>query len=397
MNETKRKYHFAIITENLSPFVGGGIAEWTHGMAENLCRLGHTVTVLAKWKKGVRPDIHRDKPYRVEPMYGHNWRRNRYWNSLYYLWKFLRKHPQAVVIATTWDLGEAFLRLKKHFPAARLIVVAHAKDVTKVSGKRMVKKLRKTVENAVLTVAVSRFTRREVIERVGEYLMDRVIFLPNGVDIRRFHYVQNTDDVREKLGIPPNSRVILTLARVIERKGHDLVIRALSDILSEFPETLYLIAGPLQEKQYYERLKKLIEKLRLQERVIFTHFVDDSDLNKIYSMCDVYVMVSRTIDERGDSEGFGITFLEANACQRPVIGSRSGGIPDAIEDGVNGFLVPPEDVNELKEKILQLFRNPEIARKIGQQGRERVERSFTWEKICEKLLSEFAARLEERG
>lgn len=100
-------------------------------------------------------------------------------------------------------------------------------------------------------------------------------------------------------------------------------------------------------------------------------------------------MISRFLNLNSDSEGFGITFLEANACQTPVIGSNSGGIPDAINNGVSGFIIPPDQPFVLADKILKLFRNPELSVKMGKQGRERIKQNFTWEIITEKLLKYF--------
>ena len=126
--------------------------------------------------------------------------------------------------------------------------------------------------------------------------------------------------------------------------------------------------------------------LYLDDHVLFTGYVDPDQLNSLYNLCDVYVMLSRELVARGDTEGFGITFLEANACGKPVIGGDSGGVSDAILDGVTGFLVDPLDVDGVAEKLILLLEDPDLARRLGQQGRARVEGSFTWDGITKQLL-----------
>jgi phosphatidylinositol alpha-1,6-mannosyltransferase len=313
---------------------------------------------------------------------------------MYYLWSFLRQHPEGVAIATTWELAHSFVRLRKRFPRVRLIVVGHGVEITRVEGGRRLQHFQKTMAAAHLVVAVSRFTREAIVERLAAQKSEHVVFIPNGVDVRRFHRVENSRHVARQLGIPDHGKIILTLARVIERKGHDTVIRCLPELFDEFPETYYVIAGPWKEP-HYQKLQNLIAEHRLNRRVIFTGFVSEDMLPLYYSMSDVYVMVSRTIESKGDSEGFGITFLEANACGRPVIGSTAGGIGDAVEDGVSGFLVPPDDVAALREKILLLFRNPGLAQRLGEQGRRRVQQNFTWDRITEQMMAAFNGRLQQ--
>ena len=389
----KKVFHFAILTENFPPFIGGGIAEWTHGIAHSLNELGHQVTVFAKWKRKVNIEIHDSKVYNVKPMFGKDWRVYRGLYGFYYVFKFLMKNPDGVVIATTWDLASRFEYLSKVFKNSKLIIVAHGKEITKVKKGRLQKKFQKTVEQATLVVAVSQFTQREIYKRLENEQLKHIVFIPNGIELENNYYTKDYNDLIKQLGFSQDSKVILTLARVIERKGHDTVIRALPKILKEFPETVYIIAGPRQAKKYYQNLSDLIAKLNLKDHVIFTDEVSKQNLIKFYSLCDVYVMVSKEIFDKGDSEGFGITFLEANACERPVIGSYSGGIPDAIENDKSGFLVPPDNEEVLAEKILNLFRNPDMGTNIGKYGRQRVEQYFTWQKITQKLIDEFSERI----
>jgi phosphatidylinositol alpha-1,6-mannosyltransferase len=381
----------AIISDDFPPCKGGGIAEWALGIAQSAGERGHRVRVYSRWKHSPDLGMHGGRPFSVTAMRGRNWNQNRYWFSLFYLWRFLRSHPEGIILAATWELGRPFVFLKRFFPRARLVVAAHGLEVTKIEKAKRLKQLRQTLESALFTLAVSRFTRNSILEMLARPDLP-VLFVPNGVDSGRFKQVEDLQELRSRWNLTPDTKVIITLARIIRRKGHDVVIRALPEILEAHPQTVYLIGGPVWQADYQEELVEMIKGLDLEERVIFTGFIADEDLCRIYSMSDLYVMVSNRPDD-GDSEGFGITFLEANACGCPVIGSRSGGIEDAVEDGVNGVLVEPNDSEGLAREIIALFDDPGRLERLGEMGRKRVEEQFTWAKITDRILGELESRI----
>lgn len=385
--------NIAILTDNFPPCSGGGIAEWALGVAESLVAMNYKVNVLSRWRKQVGTSDHDQKDYELTCMFGRDWNTYRYWYVLYNLWKFLKKNPRCIVIATTWELGSPMVFLRRFFPQANLVIIAHGREVTKLKSAKELKTFEKTIRHAVLTIAVSRFTKEEILNRLSTN-NSSVEFLPNAVNIDRFYPVKDFRTIQNKLGVNKRNKVILTLARVIERKGHDTVIKALPDIIKQYPETIYVIAGPWKEP-FYQKLQTLIDDLDLREHVVFSSFVSDEDLTKYYSMSDVYVMVSRELEKSGDSEGFGITFLEANACHCPVIGSYSGGIPDAIEDGVSGYLIEPDDPKALSQKILLLFNDQKLRDEMAIRGRKRVEDNYTWQKITLKLINHIENSLQQ--
>ena len=179
-------------------------------------------------------------------------------------------------------------------------------------------------------------------------------------------------------------KVILTVARLVKRKGHDLVLRALN-LMTDIENLHYLILGSGEDK---ERLEDMVETLGLSDRVTFAGWVDDSELPDYYRLCDIYVMPNREVLETTDSlEGFGISFIDANACEKPSIAGRSGGTGEAVVEGVTGYIVDPENPQELAEKIRFLLDNPEIALEMGRKGRERTVRDFSWKQRAIKLAS----------
>ena len=379
--------NIAIITGHFPPSKGGGIAEWALGIARELPKLGHTTSVYVTHRKNRDLSIHKDEKFDCHPMYGRNWHEFHRFYAGYYMWKILKENPDTVFIVTTWGMAKSFNFLKKRYPKSKMIVVAHGLEITRLKPSRELNTMTKVVSSSDLVLSVSRFTRDEIINRLDSINTNHVKFLPNGVDTNRFFPIEADESFLEKYNIPIGSDLILTLARIIKRKAHDDVIRAMPDILSAFPQAHYAIAGPHRKKDpYLYFLKQLVKDLSLENHVTFIDFIPDEDLKKIYSVSKVYVMASRTLHETGDSEGFGITFLEANACGCPVIGSYEGGIPDAVENEINGLLVPSDSPNDISKAIKKLFSNEDYRKNIVKKGIERVSNKFTWEKLTIQML-----------
>ena len=377
----------AIITGHFPPCKGGGIAEWALGIARELPKIGYQTSVYATNRKDRDLTVHKDESFSCVTMYGRNWHEFHKWYSMYYMWKILNKNPETIFIATTWGMAKSYSYLKKKYPQSKMIVVAHGLEVTRLKEGKELTAFKNVVNDSDLILCVSKYTKNEIIDRVDGIETNHIKFLPNGVDINRFFPVENTSGFLNRYNIPENSNIILTLARIIRRKGHDTVIKCLPSLIKKFPNIQYVIAGPHRKKDtYLDELKLLAKELSVENHIVFVDYIPDSDLNEIYTRSQVYVMVSRTYNDIGDSEGFGITFLEANACGCPVIGSTEGGIPDAVENNKNGLLVPADDIKSLTKAIEKFLEDESFRRKIIDQGIERVNNDFTWEKLTIKMV-----------
>jgi phosphatidylinositol alpha-1,6-mannosyltransferase len=174
--------------------------------------------------------------------------------------------------------------------------------------------------------------------------------------------------------------VLLTVSRLAPRKGHDVVIRALPTIVDAHPDTVYLIAGDGGQRASLEALAK---RVGVAEHVVFLGYVPDADLPDLYATADLFVMPNRK--EGSSVEGFGIVFLEANATGTPVIGGNSGGVPDAVADGVSGRLVDPASVEDVAGRVVELLSDRETLERLGRGGYERVLAEFTWEHASQEL------------
>ena len=208
-----------------------------------------------------------------------------------------------------------------------------------------------------------------------------------GVDTEYFKPNNNLKVDLDWLKLPfKNKQVILSIGRLVKKKNHDMVLRSLKKVTKQFPEIIYLIVGNGPE---HNNLQKLTDRFSLRENVSFFGSMQGSALVDFYNICDIFILPSkeRKMDNQGniDAETFGIVFMEANACGKPVIGGNSGGIPDAIVNGVTGYLVNPSDENELAEKIIELLSNKEKARRMGEAGRKRTVEEFDWTVVAKKF------------
>ena len=283
--------------------------------------------------------------------------------------------------------GLIALLLKRVFGIPYL-VWAYGNDVLRPQRYPFLRRLLCLVlSNADSVVAISQSTKREIV-RLG-LNPDRIAVIPPAVDTQRFHPQIDGSQVviRHRL---QGKRVILTVARLVERKGIDMVIKAMPKVLEAIPNVVYLVIGI---GPYQGKLERLARGLGLEGRVIFVGRVPDEELPYYYNICDLFVLVSRTLADKGEIEGFGIVFLEAGACGKPVIGGRGGGTSEAIEEGVTGLLVDPLDVNEIANAIIRVLQDEELARRLGENGRRRATNQPDWTLLEKNFLPKTRRRI----
>jgi phosphatidylinositol alpha-1,6-mannosyltransferase len=255
---------------------------------------------------------------------------------------------------------------KKGLPVLQFI---HGEELIVDIGSR---RLRREVDYALRhvdgIVAVSSYTKDRLIATGVE--PSRVHLILNGVDTTRFQPGPRSAMVEARHGLQ-GKKVLLTFARVLERKGHDMMIRALPQVLAVEPETVYLIAGSGPDEG---RLRDLAQENGVTDHVRFAGVVPDAEAADYYRTCDIFAMPNRKL-RNGDTEGFGLVFLEAGACGRPVIGGRDGGVPDAVAHNQTGLLVDGNSVDEIAQAAIRLLRDPALASAFGAAGLERARRS----------------------
>jgi glycosyltransferase involved in cell wall biosynthesis len=184
---------------------------------------------------------------------------------------------------------------------------------------------------------------------------------------------------------------LLFVGRLVERKGVEVLVRALPRLLEERDVRLTVVGEGEREAS----LRATARGVGMEDRIEFTGFVSREELSRRYASCDIFVLPA-VVDRKGDTEGLGVVLLEALRHERPVVASRAGGIPDIVEDGRTGWLVPPGDPAALARRILDVAGRPDDARRVARRGREVVEARFGWERILEGLDATYREARETR-
>ncbi len=256
-----------------------------------------------------------------------------------------------------------------HLPS---LVHTFAEDVTSfLTHPILGRMMRGALTQAGAVTTISHFTRDHLL-RLG-VSPERIVLLYPGVVPERWQDTGRAAEIRRRYELE-GKRVVITVSRLIPRKGHDVVLQALPQVLKKVPNAVYLIVGDGPQEAH---LRSLADSLGLQNSVRFAGSIPNAETVDYYHASDVFVMPNRRMSN-GDIEGFGLVFLEANVCGLPVIGGRSGGAVDAIEHGRTGFLVEPTSVEEVADRLIELLTQEDRAREMGTVGRQRVLDNFTW-------------------
>jgi glycosyltransferase involved in cell wall biosynthesis len=200
----------------------------------------------------------------------------------------------------------------------------------------------------------------------------RVRYIPNGVDASRFHPDAPGADWRARYGIRPEETVILCPRRLVKKNGCVFLARALPAIVAAEPSARVLFAGDGPER---ESIAAELDAARCLSRATFTGSIPNSEMPAAYAASDVVVVPSLV-------EATSISVLEAMAAARPVVASRTGGLPALVEEGTTGYLVQPDDVTGLAAAIARLLSDSDRRARMGEAARDRVLREFTWDRIA---------------
>ncbi len=271
------------------------------------------------------------------------------------------------LVASGW-----LLRLGRLVPGLRMLVYVHGEEITTLGAQpAALARWREVLRAADRVVVVSRFTEQAVLRLLGPEHAHRIALIPNGVAGERFHRAPARADLRAQYGL--GGFTFVSVCRLLEKKGVDHALRAFAAILPEQPDARFLIVGT---GPYEAALHALAAGLALGDSVAFAGEVTDAELADHYRAGDVFVMPNRAMPD-GDTEGFGLVFLEANACGLPVISGRDGGSTEAVQDGINGLVVDGHCVPEIAQAMRRLRDDPALRARL-QEGGLRVAAEADW-------------------
>jgi len=242
---------------------------------------------------------------------------------------------------------------------------------------------RALIGSASVLVAISRWTKGEALSLLDDLGLDQgeidVRLLLLGTDPVQFRPDIDPAGVRARYDLP-SRRWLLTVARLAGHKGIDTGLQVLAALGQQYPDIGYLVVGRGDRQG---QLEALARELEVADRVRFLTDVPDSDLPALYNAAEIYLGLSRPAGLM--VEGFGISLSEASASGIPVVAGSGGGIPDAVRDGETGLLVDAEGPEAAIDAVRRLLGDPELARRLGTQGRRAVETYYNWQRVATEL------------
>ncbi|HNW19851.1 MAG TPA: glycosyltransferase family 4 protein [bacterium] len=219
-----------------------------------------------------------------------------------------------------------------------------------------------------------------LVKQAWPSITNRLIIINPGLSQTTSPTISDTyrQQLRQQYGLV-DQKILLTVGRLVERKGVDQVLRALPELINKYPNLYYLVVG---QGPYLATCQQLASDLAVNSRVIFITDADDQQRAAWYQLADIFIMPARQL--AGDFEGFGIVYLEANQAGKPVIAGRSGGVADAVVDGLNGLMVDPNSSYEIIAAVSRLLDDSAFSQQLGQAGQARLA-AFLWPTLAAKL------------
>jgi phosphatidylinositol alpha-1,6-mannosyltransferase len=297
-------------------------------------------------------------------------------SQVWHLYKIIKEEKiELIQVGQVLPCGTAVLIINK-FLKIPYIVYTHGLDILGPQKYPRKKKLIiKILSNAEKVISNSEFTKNEV-EKLGIQKEKIKVVYPS-VEIFEHNVEQATIDLKKKYNLS-DKKILLTVCRLVERKGVDLVISALEKFGDQLKDLVYVVIGDGPKKKDLEQMSKNLPQ------IIFTGQVSDDELSALYKMSDIFILTPKKSEF--DAEGFGIVYIEASSYGKAMIGSNIGGVVESIKNGTTGILVEPDNVNEIGNAIVKLFNNDELRNRLGRQGKERAEREFSTKKQMESFL-----------
>ena len=269
-------------------------------------------------------------------------------------------------------LPEGFIALAVGRLTGRpVLIYAHGEELTGWGRGKKFQTMCFVLRRADWILSNSDYTRDTLVNLIG-VKPQRIALVYPTVDEERFRPDLPSSNLRSTIGLSGGAQLILSVGRLQRRKGFDNVIRALPALQQQGLDVDYALIGIGND---LDHLRDLAEELGVQDHVHFLGHVSYEDLPRWYNACDVFAMPNRDID--GDTEGFGLVFLEVAASGKPAIAGQAGGTGSAVVDGETGLRVNGEKLEEIVQALTRLLRNPAEATEMGRKARLRVIKNFT--------------------
>jgi phosphatidylinositol alpha-1,6-mannosyltransferase len=219
------------------------------------------------------------------------------------------------------------------------------------------------------------FTRRNIARALSPRAQGAMMKIAPGIDTEHFAPHQGAAELRKELNLH-EKKVIVSVGRLVHRKGQDTLVESLPEILRSIPNAHILFVG---EGPYREYLVKRARELKVSQHITFIGRIQNADLPRHICVGDIFAMPSRSRLAGLEVEGLGIVYLEASACGLAVIGGISGGAPDAVLEGETGYAVDGTSASAVAAAAIKLLSQPELAQNMGARGRQWIIDEWRWD------------------
>lgn len=269
-----------------------------------------------------------------------------------------------------------------YFKRFKYSVILHGLDFSLATKNRRKRSLSYLIlKKAEHIICANSYLASLVVKKFPS-LEDKIIISHPGARVDKVDW-ELKEEIIEKYYLR-DKKIIFSLGRLVKRKGFDLCLNAIAQLkyfdLELYKNIVYILAGSGEDM---ERLMFLAKSFNVEDKVIFLEKISHQEKYAFYDLCDIFVMTPREI--KGDYEGFGIVYLEANLFSKPVIASSSGGVLDAVIDNFNGLVIKANDSLDLTQSLIKLLSNQSLAETLGTNGQKRALDSFNWEYLANNL------------
>ena len=364
-----------ITTQCFHPKIGGIEALMT-GMAEGMANFGKDILVLADGPINKTDNLQKYKIKRFNA-----WKPIRRDGKAKYIKNICKREKIEAIYADSWKSIQ-YLKLVD----APVYVLAHGTEIQKnFNGWNLYKKNKQiriynSYMNANKIVANSSYTKELLLESLS-IDKNKIKIIHPGIDVYN-EFIQKSTLSKVKNIIGNAHPVLITLARLEHRKGHRIILDALSTLIHKYPNLLYLIAGDGPNK---ESIKLHVKKLNLEKNIHFLGWITEPEKSAILKKSQLFVMTPHL--DKESVEGFGMVFIDAAFHGLASIGTDTGGITDAIIDGKTGLIAKTSDLKDITSKIDDLLSSDEKRNSLGKAGLANATEKFTWKRKVEEYFS----------
>ena len=355
-----------ITTQCFYPVIGG-IESLMTGMAEAMSKAGKDVLVVADGKYNSADELNEFKINRFN-----QWKPIRRIKKARYIEQICKDEKVEAIYADSWKSIEYLKNLN-----VPIFVLAHGTEIQKQFNAWNLYKIYKqkriySAYSVANKIAANSIYTKELLKESLRINESKIKVIHPGIDI--YDKFIQSDTITKINNIIDNSKpVILTLARLEIRKGHRIVLEALSRLINKYPNLLYIIAGDGPAKK---DIKRYSVKLKLENNIRFLGWITEPEKSVLLKSTDLFVMTPHIDNE--SVEGFGMSFIDAAFHGIATLGTDNGGIPDAIIDGKTGLIAKTSDLDDITDKIDELLSNKEKRHSLGVAGQKNAFEKFTW-------------------